>query len=230
MSEPLPPEVLLLRAVVAIACGAAIGYERDRHKRPAGLRTHILVSLAAATFMIVSTQFQFFQGYSEETLKMVDGSRIASQVVSGAGFLVGGAILRSGLTVHGMTTAAGLWLVTGIGLAAGSGMFVEASVVTGLGMFALWGLRRIEAKGTQRVRGVIALELDTPRPLNEVVLAVEQTGAKVTSHSYRRRYRDAPCVQITLVVRHAEAFNSDELVRALEALEGMRAVRVQRAG
>ena len=188
MNAPLSHEELLMRALVALALGAAIGFERDRHRRPAGLRTHILVSLAGAMFMIVSTQFAFYQGYPESSLSVVDGSRVASQVVSGAGFLVGGAILRSGLTVQGMTTAAGLWLVTAIGLAAGAGMYVEATAVTALGMFTLWGLRTLDEKGKQRARGLIALELDEQTPLGAIVEAVELAGCCVISHSYRRRY------------------------------------------
>lgn len=230
MNAPLSHEELLMRALVALALGAAIGFERDRHRRPAGLRTHILVSLAGAMFMIVSTQFAFYQGYPESSLSVVDGSRVASQVVSGAGFLVGGAILRSGLTVQGMTTAAGLWLVTAIGLAAGAGMYVEATAVTALGMFTLWGLRTLDEKGKQRARGLIALELDEQTPLGAIVEAVELAGCCVISHSYRRRYGNEPRVEVTLNVRHAETVSTDVMVRCLQSLAGIRSVRVQRIG
>lgn len=228
MGAPLSHEVLLLRMAVALALGAVIGYERDRHRRPAGLRTHMLVSLAAALFMIVSSQFAFFQGYGKSSFDVVDGSRIASQVVAGAGLLVGGAILRSGFTVHGLTTAAGLWLVTAIGLTAGAGMFVEASGATGLGMFALWGLRTIEEKGNQRARGLVSLELDTQVTLDEVVQAIEQAGACIITHSYRRRYGTEPGVEVTVSIRHPETFSTDALVRGLERLPGIQTVRVQR--
>ena len=117
---------LLLRIVLAGALGAAIGYERDLHRRPAGLRTHMLVAMASAAFMVISTAFSFHQDYEGHELVKVDASRIASEVVSGAGFIAGGAILRSGPTVQGLTTAAGMWLVTAIGLASGAGMFVIA--------------------------------------------------------------------------------------------------------
>ena len=228
MDAPLAHEVLLLRMLVALALGAAIGFERDRHRRPAGLRTHMLVSMAAAMFMIVSTQFAFLQGYPKESLEVVDGSRIASQVVAGAGFLVGGAILRSGFAVHGMTTAAGLWLVTAIGLTSGAGMFIEAVAATVLGVFALWGLRAIEEKGNQRARGLVSLELDEQVTLGDVVQAIEQAGASVITHSYRRRYGKDLGVEVTLSVRHPESFSTDGLVRGLESLPGIRSVRVQR--
>src|SRR6202161_1936150 len=115
---------MLLRIGVGAALGGVIGYERDLHRRPVGLRTHLIVAMAAATFMVVSSQFVYYQGYGKDDLVTVDTSRIAASVVSGIGFLAGGAILRSGPSVQGLTTAAGLWLVTAIGLCAGSGMFV----------------------------------------------------------------------------------------------------------
>src|SRR5690349_24968592 len=108
---------LLLRIVVGTALGSIIGYERDIHGRPAGLRTHALVALASATFMVVSTHLAYYQSYHQGDFTEVDGSRIAASVVSGIGFLAGGAILRTGLTIQGLTTAAGLWLVAEIGRA-----------------------------------------------------------------------------------------------------------------
>jgi putative Mg2+ transporter-C (MgtC) family protein len=100
---------LILRICVAAVLGGIIGYERDVHGRPAGLRTHALVALASATFMVVSTHFMFEQHYPGGATVPADGARIAAQVVSGIGFLAGGAILRTGLTVQGLTTAAALW-------------------------------------------------------------------------------------------------------------------------
>ena len=110
--------------------GGAIGYERDLHGRPAGLRTHAIVALASATFMVVSTRFVYFQHYGKDDLVAIDPSRIAASVVSGIGFLGAGAILREGITIRGLTTAAGLWLVAAIGMAAGGGMYVESLFAT----------------------------------------------------------------------------------------------------
>jgi len=116
---------MLLRLGASLLLGAAIGYEREHAGRPAGLRTHLLVSLASATFMIVSTQFVFFQQYGKDDLITVDTSRIAAAVVTGVGFLGAGAILRTGIGVQGLTTAASLWMVASIGLAAGGGMLPD---------------------------------------------------------------------------------------------------------
>ena len=85
-----------------LGLGAAIGYERERTGHPAGLRTHLLVSLASTTFMLVSTQFVYFQSYGKDDLIAVDTSRIAASVVSGVGFLGAGAILRTGISIQGL--------------------------------------------------------------------------------------------------------------------------------
>src|SRR5262245_4955141 len=142
---------LIVRIIVGTALGAIIGYERDIHGRPAGLRTHAIVALASSTFLVVSTHLAYFQGYHQGDFTEVDGSRIAASVVSGIGFLAGGAILRTGLTIQGLTTAAGLWLVAAIGLAAGGGMYAESVAATVVGITALTVLRRFEDKD-DRVR------------------------------------------------------------------------------
>ncbi|SRR6266566_2324202 len=102
---------LLARLVIGTVLGAIIGYERQMHGRQAGLRTHLLVGLAATTFMIVSTHFVYFQHYSKEDLVAVDTSRIAASVVTGVGFLGAGAILRTGLSIQGLRRllASGWW-------------------------------------------------------------------------------------------------------------------------
>ena len=134
------------RIAAGAALGGIIGYERDRHRRPVGLRTHLIVAMAAASFMVISSQFVYWQHYGPNDLVEVDASRIAASVVSAVGFLAGGAILRNGASVQGLTTAAGLWLVTAIGMCAGAGMFLESAAVTLLGIIALTALRRFEDK------------------------------------------------------------------------------------
>jgi putative Mg2+ transporter-C (MgtC) family protein len=227
---PLDHHVLILRLLVACALGGAIGYERDVHRRSAGLRTHLIVALGAATFMVVSTQFAHLQGYKQDEIIEFDPSRIASQVVAGAGFLVGGAILRSGPTVRGLTTAAALWLVTGIGMAAGAGMFVEATAVTILGLIGLWVMRPIEGKGRMRVHGKISLVSSGAPTLAELKREVEAAGALVLRHDYRVFDGDDARVEATFAIRHEAQFDTDSVVRALRAQAGVRSVRVERIG
>ncbi|HZT90688.1 MAG TPA: MgtC/SapB family protein [Gaiellaceae bacterium] len=146
-----------LRLVVAGALGAAIGLEREWREQEAGLRTHMIVAMGAALFTLVSA-FGFHDILSSggpKVLVRLDPSRIAAQIVSGIGFLGAGAIIRNGLTVRGLTTAASLWLVAAIGMAAGAAFYSAAVVATALTLFALWPLR-ITVK--RFVRGLVPEE------------------------------------------------------------------------
>ncbi len=117
-----------LRVVVACVCGAAIGYERSKRLKEAGIRTHIIVCCAAALTMIVS-KYGFGDlltpdGASLYGTKGTDPARLAAQIISGVSFLGAGIIFRNGNTIKGLTTAAGIWATAGIGLAIGAGMYV----------------------------------------------------------------------------------------------------------
>ena len=118
----------LFRLALAAILGGFIGLERDIHGRPAGLRTHLLVSMGAAMFTILS--FTLAGNNS-------DPARIAAQIVTGIGFLGAGAIIKSGVTVKGLTTAACLWVCASIGMAVGAGMFYFAGAATLIAIIAL---------------------------------------------------------------------------------------------
>ena len=126
---------------MACGLGAAIGFERELRDREAGIRTHLLVSLGSALFTIVSAYG--FHAFLEHggSLVRADPGRIAAQVVTGIGFLGAGAIIREGLSVRGLTTAATLWVVAAIGMACGAGYYWPAAAATVLTLFALWPLR-----------------------------------------------------------------------------------------
>lgn len=112
---------MLLRLVLATALGAFVGYERERAGKPAGVRTHGMVSLGAALFTVVS--LYGFEGTG-------DRARVAAQIVTGIGFLGAGAILNAGGSVQGLTTAAALWATAAIGMAVGVGMTLMSGVTT----------------------------------------------------------------------------------------------------
>jgi len=121
---------IILRLLLAAALGAGIGYQRERANKPAGLRTHILISLGSALFTVISI-FGFGNG--------VDPSRVAAGVVTGIGFIGAGVILRGvrGEHVVGLTTAASIWAVAAIGMAAGVGMYLIATIVTVIAVLVL---------------------------------------------------------------------------------------------
>ena len=118
---------MLLRLVVAVVLGALVGYERERKGKPAGVRTHGMVCLGAALFTVVS-----IYGFGPSG----DPTRVAAMIVSGIGFLGAGAVLHQRESVHGLTTAASLWVTAAIGLAVGVGM-IGMSFMTTILVFLL---------------------------------------------------------------------------------------------
>ena len=144
MTEPtftIASNEVAIRLVLALALTGIIGWERERLRKPAGFRTHILVGLGACLVMMVSLSMaDLYPG-----LQRVDPGRIAAQVVVGIGFLGAGTILRSkeGI-VSGLTTAASLWVVSGIGLAVGCGFYRGAFLTTALVLVVLYFMNRVD--------------------------------------------------------------------------------------
>ena len=138
--------------------GAVVGFERDRNGRAAGLRTQLLVCVGTALFMIVSLVLAEVGGMPG------DPGRVAAQVVTGIGFLGAGVILKQGITVRGLTTAACLWVTAAIGMAAGGGMYLVAAATCGLTVLTLVGLKAFEttfARDTyRRVTLVTGIDVD----------------------------------------------------------------------
>ena len=129
---------ILVRVLLAIVLGFVLGLEREMYKRPAGLRTHILVCMASCLIMLVS-MYGFDSG---------DPARVAAQVVSGVGFLGAGAIMREdkGNSIKGITTAATIWMSAMIGLSCGNGFYFGAILVTVCALIILTILRNLEKK------------------------------------------------------------------------------------
>jgi putative Mg2+ transporter-C (MgtC) family protein len=133
---------LVLRLLLAASLAGLLGFERELTDQPAGLRTHILVGLGSALFAIISAYgFQSIVRESGSQVATADLTRIASQIVVGIGFLGGGAILKYGANVRGLTTAANLWITVAIGTAIGIGDLLLGTVTTAIALAALAGLR-----------------------------------------------------------------------------------------
>ena len=132
----------ILRLLVAGLLGGAIGFEREFRAKEAGVRTHFIVALGSALFMIIS-QYAFSGQY--------DHSRVAAQVVSGVGFIGAGVIIFQKNVVRGITTAAGLWVAAAIGLACGAGMYPIAIAAMLLTVICLEAMHFITSKYSERI-------------------------------------------------------------------------------
>jgi putative Mg2+ transporter-C (MgtC) family protein len=143
---------LLGRLALAAGLGAALGLERELRDHEAGLRTHLLVCLGSAIFTVVSAYgfTDFLVGGT--AVVRADPTRIAAQIVTGIGFLGAGAIIRDGMNVRGLTTAANLWVVAAIGIACGAGYWGAALIGAGLALLALWPMRVAAGRTVDRWR------------------------------------------------------------------------------
>jgi len=173
---------VLLRVVLAGVLGGAIGAEREIREREAGLRTHLLVAVGAALFTLVSAYAWRDFHFSQKSGVTYDPTRIAAQIVTGIGFLGAGAIIRQGLSVRGLTTAASLWVVAAIGIAAGSGYYSAALITTVVVLVGLWPLRIVAYRFFTRIRpGEQRLEVELRPNESPAILieALERAGGAV---------------------------------------------------
>jgi putative Mg2+ transporter-C (MgtC) family protein len=138
----MAPIDFIVRLLLAAGLGAALGLEREMRRKPAGLRTNMLIAIGSALFSLISIEMARQGGTSD---------RIAANILTGVGFLGGGAILRSGKSVLGMTTAATIWVNAAIGMAAGIGETMLAVSATGITLIVLGVLPPIERYFDQRI-------------------------------------------------------------------------------
>jgi len=216
---------VLLHIAVAAALTGAIGMERELRERAAGLRTHMLVGVGSALFTIVSAYAWTDFVFSREGGVVFDPTRIAAQIVTGIGFLGAGAIIRQGLSVRGLTTAAGLWVVAAIGMAVGAGYYSAAVIATGVVLVGLGPLRWVEGGALSRWRrGGRVLEVDIRReqPLAPLLETLEGRRARVNRVEFEDE-EDRRQVRIALDLPLGAA--SREIVAELADREGVTAVR-----
>jgi putative Mg2+ transporter-C (MgtC) family protein len=140
----IEPLHITLRLLLALVLGGLIGLEREQNSHAAGFRTHILVCLGSALIMLLS--IYGFPEFVDEPNVRVDPARLAAQVISGIGFLGAGTILRNGLSISGLTTAASLWVCAAIGLAVGAGFYFAAMLACVMVLLSLWVLHIVEKK------------------------------------------------------------------------------------
>jgi putative Mg2+ transporter-C (MgtC) family protein len=174
----------LVRIVIAAALGGAVGLERELRDHDAGFRTHMLVSIGSALFTIVSAYaFHDFLVHGGSVVR-ADPTRIAAQIVTGIGFLGAGAIIRQGLSIRGLTTAATLWVVAAIGMATGAGYYGGAVITTAVVLVSLWPLRILARMGTSRFgvqTSTLAAQLRAGASAGPLIDAVERLGSQVRS-------------------------------------------------
>jgi putative Mg2+ transporter-C (MgtC) family protein len=172
---------IALRLALTVAAGLLIGYNRTEHGKAAGLRTALLVCLAASFAMIQVNLLLPTAGRSPDSFVMNDLMRLPLGILTGVGFIGAGAIIRRDNIVVGVTTAATLWYVTVIGLCLGGGQIELGVAATALGVMALWFLGRLEARLRRECRASLSIELEgTSVSENQIRRMLENAGLGIS--------------------------------------------------
>jgi len=169
------------RILVAAALGAAVGAEREIHGHPAGIRTHMLVALGSALFTVLS-----IHGFTNDgrATGSIDPTRIAAQIVSGIGFLGAGAILKDGVVIRGLTTAASLWATSAVGMATFGAVIILTS---------LWPINAIAERfhGTATPEVQIRLELKRVEAIGDISSTMAENKIDIASIQTQRLGKDS---------------------------------------
>ncbi|WP_152395285.1 MgtC/SapB family protein [Paenibacillus guangzhouensis] len=216
---------MTIRLLLALLLGGLIGLERELGGHSAGFRTHILVCLGSAAIALLS--MYGFAAFSVDPNVRLDPARLAAQVISGIGFLGAGTILRTGLTISGLTTAASLWVVAAIGLSAGAGFYYGAGILTLLVVVSLFFLNKME-KRFSRAKATRQLVLKMARgssSLNQVVDYLSDRGIQMNKLVVEKEEGEAAEHEGVLIVRlHLKLKRENRYEEVVVTLAGMEGI------
>ncbi len=214
---------LFFRLTLACVLGGIIGYERQSRRKSAGLRTNVLVCLGSCLIMVLSEALYF----NVEGRTNADPARLAAQVVSGIGFLGAGAIMKEGLTVTGLTTAACIWAVSGVGLAVGAGYYSGALFTTGLIFATLGTLSRIDEWVMHEKNLYLTIHAkDKPGQLMHINSCLDDLQLKIRGIKVKADEEHADAQIIEFEVYNHRSLKSTVVVDAIKRLDGVISVDV----
>jgi len=215
-----------LRLLVAGILGAAIGLEREYRAKEAGYRTHFLVSLGSALLMIVS-QYSCQDLLSTHGISM-DPSRIASQVVTGIGFIGAGTIILQKHIVRGLTTAAGIWTTAGIGLAVGAGMYTLGIAATILTLIGLELLGRV-FKSVGMKSSIISLSSTNKDIFKEIASLFKSKDYLIVSYQMEKeKYGEHGLIyQVTMVIKSKRNNDEGNLLSIIQEIPEVTVERIE---
>ncbi|MCT4543761.1 MAG: MgtC/SapB family protein [Vallitalea sp.] len=205
-----------MRLVIACLLGGVIGFERENSNRPAGLRTHILVTVGSTLIMLIS--INGFDGNS-------DPARLAAQVVSGIGFLGAGTILVQGKSIYGLTTAASLWVCAGIGLAIGTGSYFEAVITVVIVMISLSPLSYFQRNVSSHKKN-FNIQVLTASDVNIVKSIDSCWEQKHELNLLRFEKVSDDMTRFDINIKLKRKIDNAELVTKLSGIEGLKKVKM----
>ncbi len=199
--------IYILRIVLATACGALIGVERSKRFKEAGIRTHVIVAVGAALIMIISIQFK------------EQPSRIAAQIVTGIGFLGAGMIFFRRESLHGLTTAAGIWVTAGIGMSAGAGLYV-VTVFTTIFLSILQIIFHTQKFGNRHKYNLFYIKFD----YTAKTVAYLKSTFDVQNFARFRAEENGDKISATAVVRTKRVCDTNEIVHVIASNKNIHSI------
>jgi putative Mg2+ transporter-C (MgtC) family protein len=225
MPTSLTVHEIALRLILDVLAAGLIGMNRDERGRPAGLRTNILVSLAACVAMVQMNLLIHTNGRPADSYVMMDIMRLPLGILSGIGFIGAGAILKRDDLVVGLTTAATLWFVTVMGLCFGSGQVSLGLTAFALGFLVLAGFRRIEMAIPREHRGELSVTLSPAAQDREIEILLRSAGLRVTNRALDLIPNERGSKTVTWLLRwtgQRDESDPPAIVRELEKQRGIK--------
>jgi putative Mg2+ transporter-C (MgtC) family protein len=222
---------ICIRLSSALAIGALIGLERSYRGRPAGFRTHALVCLASSLLMLVTVyESQWFRPTGIARV-VVDPTRMAQGIMTGIGFLGAGVIMKDGMSVRGLTTAASIWITSAIGILVGVGFYLPAAIASLLTLGTLSGFRWIERRMPTEQYSIFSVRFEHGHAMDEDELRalVSAHGFSIANITYRLR-EDGHQFEYRMVLRTLDTRNLRDLSSELNALAAVKAFQITPTG
>lgn len=203
--------IYIIRMVIASLCGAAVGIERGRRHKDAGIRTHIIVALGAALAMVI-LKYGFFDVIIHDSVS-VDASRIAANIVTGISFLGAGVIFVKDISIKGLTTAAGIWTTSAIGMAIGAGQYTIGIFATILMSFVQVVLHKFFSGLENTVNEFTAVLIDNPESVAKFRQSLTDHKISITSCRFER-IEDSKIIKLDIVVKISRNTSLSEALTA----------------
>jgi len=221
---------MFFRLVVALVAGAMIGYERSYHGRPAGFRTHALVCTASSLLMLVTVYEAHWVRVAADTIRL-DPTRMAQGIMTGIGFLGAGVIMREGVSVRGLTTAASIWITAAMGILAGIGFYFPLAVAVFLTLVVLALFRWIEARMHTQAYYQFDVRFARAGAMNERQLRalIEEHGFDIANFSYRLD-GEGRILRHSMTIRSSDRNSAGRLSQTLEQNEAILEYRIAPTG
>jgi putative Mg2+ transporter-C (MgtC) family protein len=220
-----------VRLLAALGVGALIGFERSYRGRPAGFRTHALVCLSTCLLMLLTSYEDRWVRAATSVTVTLDPTRMAQGIMTGIGFLGAGAIMRDGLTVRGLTTAASIWITAAIGILIGTGFYEPALMCAFLTLFVLSVFQRIEQRMPAQFYAHFTVRFARDAAMAEPALRqlVKEHGFSIAHLNYRLD-ADHAFLEYGMVIRSARAADAARLCETLNGLPTVREYRLSPTG